>query len=195
MGALAADPLLLQHAEQEPADGVSGEADLDAHRRGLQAGGRARLSPLRCRASNGTGSAPTTRGATSSPGCIYGFRLSVLFGLVLTLFSSVDRRGGGRGAGLFRRLDRPPVPALHRDLDQRAAALSADHRRRGHRAEFLDPARHPARLLLGGAGRRGARRVPARPQFRICHRGARARTVQQPHHLQATCCRTPWWRR
>ena len=47
MGALAADPLLLQHPEQESADGVSGEAHLDADRRGLQARGRARLSSLR----------------------------------------------------------------------------------------------------------------------------------------------------
>ena len=35
------------------------------------------------------------------------------------------RRCSRRDAGLFRRLDRPPVPALHRDLDQRADALSA----------------------------------------------------------------------
>ena len=38
---------------------------------------------------------------------IYGFRISVLFGLTLTIISSVDRRRRRRGAGLFRRLDRP----------------------------------------------------------------------------------------
>ena len=58
---------------------------------------------------------------------IYGFRISVLFGLVLTM-PVVDRRDrGGRGAGLYRRLDRSSVPALHRNLDLDADALSADH--------------------------------------------------------------------
>ena len=68
LDAVAADPLLLRHAEQEPADGLSGAADLDADQ-----GSNARLAikggipTLRRRASNGTGSAPTTRDATSSP--------------------------------------------------------------------------------------------------------------------------------
>ena len=35
------------------------------------------------------------------------------------------RRRGGSGTGLFRRLDRSPVSALHRGVDERAAALSA----------------------------------------------------------------------
>ena len=35
------------------------------------------------------------------------------------------------------------------------------------------------------AGRRGARRVPARPQFRIYQRGARARRLEPHHHVQA----------
>ena len=47
---------------------------------------------------------------------IYGFRISVLFGLTLTLISLGHRRRRRRGAGLFRRLDRSAVPALHRDL-------------------------------------------------------------------------------
>ena len=195
LDAVAADPLLLQHAEQEPADGLSGEADLAAHRRRLRACGRDAAFTPAMPVSNGTGSAPTIRAATWSRAIIYGFRISVLFGLVLTIFSLDHRRGRRRGAGLFRRLDRPPVPALHRDLDQRAAALSADHRGRGDRAEFLDPARHPAGLFLGGAGRRRAGRVPARAQFRICHGGAGARPAPISRSSSGICCRTPWWRR
>jgi ABC-type microcin C transport system permease subunit YejE len=38
---------------------------------------------------------------------IYGFRISVLFGLVLTARIGHHRRVGRRRAGLFRRLDRP----------------------------------------------------------------------------------------
>ena len=44
---------------------------------------------------------------------IYGFRISVLFGLALTIISSDHWSGGGCRAGLFRRLDRSPVSALH----------------------------------------------------------------------------------
>ena len=58
---------------------------------------------------------------------IYGFRISVLFGLTLTLFSSVVGRHCRRGAGLFRRLDRSGLSALHRGLDIGADHLSADH--------------------------------------------------------------------
>ena len=57
---------------------------------------------------------------------IYGFRISVLFGLVLTVLSSVVgvRR---RGAGLFRRLGRPRHAALHGDLERHAQPLSPHH--------------------------------------------------------------------
>ena len=43
---LAADPLLLRHAEQESANGLSGEANLDADQGGLRGGDQGRLSPL-----------------------------------------------------------------------------------------------------------------------------------------------------
>ena len=65
---------------------------------------------------------------------IYGFRISVLFGLILTLGSAVIGVVGRRRAGLFRRLDRPALPALHRDLVGDPGALpAADHRRRSCR--------------------------------------------------------------
>ena len=93
---------------------------------------------------------------------IYGFRLSVLFGFTLTIISSIIGVAGRRGAGLFRRLRRPLLPALHRDLDGDPVALSAAHHLLGAGAGLLRAARHPAPLLLGGAGRPGARGVPAR---------------------------------
>ena len=100
-----------------------------------------------------------------------------------------------RGAGLFRRLDRPVVPALHRNLDLGAGALSAADHFLGAGARLLRAARHSAAVLLGAARRPGARRIPARPQFRIYPGGARARRLQQSHHVPPSACRTPWWRR
>ena len=47
---------------------------------------------------------------------IYGFRISVLFGLILTAGVGSDRRRGRGGAGLFWRLDRSHPAALHRNL-------------------------------------------------------------------------------
>ncbi len=54
---------------------------------------------------------------------IYGFRISILFGLILCGISSVIGIAGRRGAGLFRRLDGPSDAALHRDLVLDAGAL------------------------------------------------------------------------
>ena len=42
---------------------------------------------------------------------IYGFRLSVLFGLALTVFSSVVGVAAGAVQGYFGRLDRPDLPS------------------------------------------------------------------------------------
>ena len=64
--ALAADPVLLRHPEQEPADGVSGEANLDADQADCELAIKRGSIPA-TPSSNGTGSAPTTRAATSSP--------------------------------------------------------------------------------------------------------------------------------
>ena len=51
--------------------------------------------------SNTTGSAPTTRDATSVARLIYGFRISVLFGLILTIVSSVIGVAAGAVQGYF----------------------------------------------------------------------------------------------
>ncbi len=64
--AVAADPLFLRYPQSRPADAGPVAADLAADRGAVQ-GGRRAQAPLRLqRLSNTTGSAPTTRDATSS---------------------------------------------------------------------------------------------------------------------------------
>ena len=104
------------------------------------------------------------------------------------------RRRRRRGAGLFRRLDRSAVPALHRNLDLGAVALPAADHLVGAGAGLLRAARHPAAVLLGVAGRPGARGIPARAQFRIYPGRARARRVERARSCSGTCCRTRWSR-
>ena len=116
---------------------------------------------------------------------IYGFRISVLFGLLLTIFVLDRRRDGRRRAGLFRRPRRPRLPALPRDLVVDPLAVRADHHLLGAGAGLLDAARRAAAVPLGLSRRRGARRVPARAQLRVHHGGARARPLQRQDHVQA----------
>jgi hypothetical protein len=112
---------------------------------------------------------------------IYGFRISVLFGLILTIL----RRSSASPAGRSRAISAAgPICS--------ASASS----RSGHRCRSLyllliisaflcrasGPALHHAAVQWVALRRRGARRVPARAQFRVCARGARARRVE-PHHV------------
>ena len=152
----------------------------------MQGGGREARGSRAAAISNITGSAPTIRAATSSARLIYGFRISVLFGLILTHHLVRHRHRGRRGAGLFRRLDRLAVPALHRDLDLGALALSVADHLLGAGAGILRAARNPAAVLLGVARRAGARGIPARPQFRIYPGRARARRVERQDHVPAS---------
>ena len=94
-----------------------------------------------------------------------------------------DRRDRGSGAGLFRRLDRSLVPALHRNLDLDSGAVSAAHHLLGAGAGLLRVAGNSSAFLVGCAGRPGAGRVSARAQFRICAGRARARRVQHRAHV------------
>ena len=126
---------------------------------------------------------------------IYGFRISVLFGLVLTLFSSLIGVAAGAVQGyfggwtdlLFQRFIEiwTSVPQLYL-LIIVAAVIEPN---------FWILLGILLAVLLGGAGRRGARRVPARAQFRICH----ARPARSGSPISGSsssiCCRTPWWRR
>ena len=126
---------------------------------------------------------------------IYGFRISVLFGLVLTFFASIIGVAAGAVQGyfggwtdlLFQRFIEiwTSVPQLYL-LIIIAAVIEP---------ELLDPARHPARLLLGGAGR-----AWCAPSF--CARGI---SNMSPRRARSDCpisrssssisCPTPWWRR
>ena len=63
---LAADPLLLQHAQPRPSRARARAADLDAHRRAVPARSRSAPAARAAATSSGTGSAPTTRAATWS---------------------------------------------------------------------------------------------------------------------------------
>ena len=72
---------------------------------------------------------------------IYGFRISVLFGLLLAIVLGRRRRRGRRRAGLFRRPHRPHLPALPGDLVVDPLAVRADHHLVGAGARLLDAAR------------------------------------------------------
>ena len=111
---------------------------------------------------------------------IYGFRISVLFGLTLTIFSSIIGIAAGGVQGYFGGWIDLLLPALHRDLDRDPLALSAPDHLGGAAAGLLHPARHSPAVLLGVAGRPGARGILARAQFRIHPGGARARRLQSP---------------
>ena len=124
---LAADPLFLQHPQSRSADAGAVAADLDADRGAVQGGGaeeeahrlpRPRIQLARHR----------------RPGFRRGRAAHLRLPRIGAVRADADhhlfvhRRRRRRGAGLFRRLDRSAVPALHRNLDLGAVALSpADH--------------------------------------------------------------------
>ncbi len=109
---------------------------------------------------------------------IYGFRISVLFGLALTLFSSVIGVAAGAVQGYFGGLVDlgfqrfieiwSGLPVLYLLIIL---------------ATFVEPnfwwlLGIDAAVLVDEPRRCRARRVPARAQFRLCPRGARARRVR-----------------
>ena len=98
---------------------------------------------------------------------IYGFRISVLFGLSLTIISSIIGVAAGGVQGYFGGWIDLGFPAPDRGLDRDSLAVSAADPVVGAGARLLRAARHSAAVLLGVAGRPGARGISARPQFRI----------------------------
>ena len=114
---------------------------------------------------------------------IYGFRISVLFGLALTIISSVIGVAAGAVQGYFGGWVDLLFQRFIEIWTAMPVALSAADHFVGAGAELLRAARHPAAVLLGVAGRCGARRIPARPQFRIHPGGARARCFELDDHV------------
>ena len=102
---------------------------------------------------------------------------------------------GRRGAGLFRRLDRSPLPALHRDLDRRSRAL--------YLLIIISSIITPSFFVLLGilllfswvalVGVVRAEFLRAR-NFEYV-RAARALGLSNATIMFKHCCRTPWWRR
>ena len=172
---LAADPLFLRYPQSRSADAGAVEADLDADGGAVQGGGaeegpeelpRPRIQLARHRRSGPRrGRAPDLR--LSHLGAVRPQPDHHLLD---------HRRRRRRRAGLFRRLDRSRLPALHRGLERDSLALSAADPVLGAGAGLLRPARHPPAVLMGVAGRPGARGIPARAQFRI-HPWRRARSA------------------
>ena len=125
---------------------------------------------------------------------IYGFRISVLFGLCLTIVSSIIGVAAGAVQGyfggwtdlLFQRFIEiwTSIPSLYLLLIISSVLVPG----------FFVLLGISAVVLLGVAGRAGARRIPARAQFRIHPGRARARRVERASSSSAICCRTPWWR-
>jgi ABC-type dipeptide/oligopeptide/nickel transport system permease subunit len=116
---------------------------------------------------------------------IYGFRISVLFGLILTVLASVIGVVAGAVQGyfggwvdlIFQRILEiwSSVPALYVLIIISSVLVPG----------FWTLADRPADLPMDVARGRGARRVPARAQFRIHHGGARAWRVRHNDHVQA----------
>ena len=107
---------------------------------------------------------------------IYGFRISVLFGLCLTIVSSIIGVAAGAVQGyfggwtdlLFQRFIEiwTSIPSLYLLLIISSVLVPS----------FFVLLGISAAVLLGVAGRAGARRIPARAQFRI-HPWRRARSA------------------
>ena len=92
------------------------------------------------------------------------------------LVSSIIGIAAGAVQGYFGGWVDLLVPALHRDLVGHAAALPADHPRpASSQPSFWLLLVILLLFQLDGAGRRGARRVPARAQLRLRARAPRAR--------------------
>ena len=99
---LAADPLLLPHGQQRDPDAGAGAAVVDADAgRALRRAIRRASTTATARSATGTGSAPTTRRRDVVARLIYGFRISVEFGLTLAIISSVIGVMAGAVQGYF----------------------------------------------------------------------------------------------
>ncbi len=116
---------------------------------------------------------------------IYGFRLSILFTLIVTVIASVIGIVAGRGSGVFRGLAGPDLSAVHRDLGVDPQPVHHHHHVRDSGAKFLASGVPDRAVRMAGAGGRRAGRVPAGAEFRVCARGAGAGRRQCDDHVPA----------
>ena len=125
---------------------------------------------------------------------IYGFRISVLFGLLLTILSSIVGVTAGAMQGYFGGPRRSRLPALPGDLVVDPVAVRAHHHIFGAGAGLLDAARRAPAVPLGllvGVVR--AEFLRGRNFEYIT--AARALGLSNARSCSSTCCPTPWWRR
>jgi microcin C transport system permease protein len=92
---------------------------------------------------------------------IYGFRLSILFTLIVTTIASIIGIVAGALQGFFGGLARPDLPAVHRDLGVDALTLHHHHHVRDPGAKFLASGVPHGALRLACARGRGAGRISA----------------------------------
>ena len=168
---LAADPLQLRHRRPRPA----------AARR-----------PRRRPRQNWLGTDDQARDVLAR--VIYGFRISVLFGLAADRCSARSSASPPARCRAISAAGSIWLPALHGDLGRAADPLSPDHHVELRRARLLDAADPDAAVQLDGPGRRRARRVPARAQPRLRPRRAGAGRRRRARSCSATSCPTPWSR-
>ena len=149
-----------------------------------------RAPPTRRRRARDTGSAPTQSGRDMTARLLYGFRVSICFGLALTVVGAVLGILIGALQGYFGgRVDLATQRVIEIwNADPRA--LPADHHRVDLRAVAAAAARRVRAVRLDRAVRLRARRVPAQPQPRVREGGARDGPVQLRRSSGGTCCPT-----
>ena len=203
LGAVAADPLLLRHHQQGLSAAARARTACASAFRRRRPGRRtrrcARRRPTRSRATRrsatATGSALDNQGRDVVARVIYGFRISVLFGLILTILSSVIGVAAGAVQGYFGgRIDL----VFQRFLEIWSSIPSL------FVLIIISSVLVPGFWTLLGvlllfqwvdARRRGARRVPARRATSSTSRRRARSGCRTPRSCASTCCPTPWWRR
>ena len=111
---------------------------------------------------------------------IYGFRISVAFGLILTVLSSIIGMAAGAVQGYFGGWTDLLFQRFIDIWTSMPTLYLADHSRRLHHPDILDPAVHPCAVLVDGTRRPGPRRIPPGTEFRVCARRTGAGTCPIP---------------
>ena len=111
-------------------------------------------------------------------------RISVLFGLILTIISSVIGVAAGAVQGYFGGwTDRCSSVSSNLGIGAVVYLLLIIF---GAGAGLLRAARHPAVTFMGVRSSASFARNPARSKFRVHPGGARARRLQRDHHVPAS---------